>query len=90
MRNKKVLTLVLKVLKHVSCLISRGSELKSLGAATACHVLVFVYLFIILYIALLFFFRFQEQARKDIASITQRVQRILVDLGKVCCSGSDY
>ena len=35
MRNKKVLTLVLKVLKHVSCLISRGSELKSLGAATA-------------------------------------------------------
>ena len=35
MRNKKVLTLVLKVLKYVSCLISRGSELKSLGAATA-------------------------------------------------------
>ena len=35
-------------------------------------------------------FRYQEQARKDIASITQRVQRILVDLGKVCCSGSDY
>lgn len=48
------------------------------------YVLVFVYLFIILYIAFLFFFRYQEQARKDIASINQRVQRILVDLGKVC------
>ena len=35
MRNKKVLTLVLKVLKRASCLNSRGSELKSLGAATA-------------------------------------------------------
>ncbi|CAH3176008.1 unnamed protein product, partial [Porites evermanni] len=53
---------------------------------TSMYVLVFVYLFIFLYIALLFFFRYQEQARKDIASITQRVQRILVDLGKVCCT----
>ena len=35
MRNKKVLTLVLKGLKHVSCLISRGRDLKNLGAATA-------------------------------------------------------
>ena len=35
MRNKNVLTLVFKVLKHISCLISRGSDLKSLGAATA-------------------------------------------------------
>ena len=42
------------------------------------------------FIALLSFFRYQEQARKDIASITQRVQRILVDLGKVCCFVSDY
>ena len=29
------------------------------------------------------FFRYQEQARKDVAVITQRVQKILLDLGKV-------
>ena len=49
MQNKKVLTIVLKVLKHVSCLISRGSELKSLGAATANALLPSIFLVLSLY-----------------------------------------
>lgn len=31
------------------------------------------------------FSRYQEQARKDIAVVTQRVHRILLDVGKVRC-----
>ena len=33
----------------------------------------------------LHFSRYQEQARKDIAVVTQRVHRILLDVGKVRC-----
>ena len=43
------------------------------------------FLFFFLFVCFFFFlfFRYQEQARKDVAVITQRVQKILLDFGKV-------